>query len=310
MIYHEYVSKTFPDWKLDLIQACNETIIEYDEMGYDMTLRQLYYQLVSKDLILNTQLNYNRLGKMVGDARLAGLLPWDKIVDRMRNLVDYNTYEEPHDIAGYCPGWYRRDLWEGQGMTLEVWIEKDALSGVFGDICNKLRIPLFSCRGYTSLSEMWGAGRRLKRRADVQGRGTYILHFGDHDPSGIDMSRDIEDRLSMFCDHRDIFAVERVALNMDQVHEYNPPANFAKETDSRLRGYRQRFGFDECWELDALDPPTLEALVQDRRDILVDQDEWAIQEKRERFDCEELKNATSWLKGRSENHVKGRTAIK
>jgi hypothetical protein len=109
------------------------------------------------------------------------------------------------------------------------------------------------------------------KRYERAGQTPIILHFGDHDPSGIDMTRDIDDRLRMFMGGME---VRRLALNMDQVEQYQPPPNPAKLTDSRATGYIERFG-DESWELDALDPTTLSALVRDEiQDRILDDDAW------------------------------------
>jgi len=138
-----------------------------------------------------------------------------------------------------------------------VWIEKDALVGVIERICAELDVPYFSCRGYTSQSEMWAASRRLADYMD-DGQQPVILHLGDHDPSGKDMTRDITDRLNLFSHGID---VDRLALNMDQIDQYDPPPNPAKITDARAEVYIAEFG-KSSWELDALEPSVLSGLVR------------------------------------------------
>jgi hypothetical protein len=113
-----------------------------------------------------------------------------------------------------------------------------------------------------------------------------ILHFGDHDPSGIDMTRDIGDRLRLFGAKR--VDVRRLALNMDQVEQYDPPPNPAKETDSRFEGYRAEYG-DESWELDALEPTTLAALVTAEVESIIDREQWDEDATRERTARRELR---------------------
>ncbi len=148
--------------------------------------------------------------------------------------------------------------------------EKDALVGIAERICRKLDVSYFSCRGYTSQSEMWAAGMRLKEYAEERGQTPVIIHLGDHDPSGIDMSRDITDRLELFMGGMEI---NRIALNMDQVRKYNPPPNPAKITDSRAEGYIKKHG-RESWELDALDPKVLTDLIEKTVLSYRDDDEW------------------------------------
>jgi hypothetical protein len=153
---------------------------------------------------------------------------------------------------------FRIDKWAGQKYRVEVWIEKDALVGVIEGVCEELDVPFFSCRGYTSQSEMWGAAMRMARFTKGK-QIPVVLHLGDHDPSGIDMTRDIQDRLRLFSGRA--VEVDRLALNMPQVEEYDPPPNPAKESDSRFQGYMAIHG-DESWELDALEPTVIAALIR------------------------------------------------
>lgn len=265
-----YVAKNFAPSTLAVIDHANAIIAEYVDQGYDLTLRQLYYQFVSRDLIPNKQSEYKRLGSIVNDARLAGLIDWNAIADRTRNLRSLAHWSDPSEIVEAVADQFRMDKWATQPYRVEVWIEKDALVGVFERVCHELDLPLLSCRGYTSQSEMWGAAQRLRRHA-AAGKDVLILHFGDHDPSGIDMTRDIAERLTLFEAPLD---VRRLALNMPQVEEYEPPPNPAKETDSRFMGYIKTYG-DESWELDALEPNVLAQLVRDEVFSIRDVDAWA-----------------------------------
>ena len=182
----------------DIIDSANEILNEYDEQGFVLTLRQLYYQFVSRDLLPNTDKSYNRLGSIINDARLAGLVDWDHLIDRTRNLQTLEHFDGANDALEKLAGWYHVDMWQRQNARPEVWIEKDALIGVIEGVCNELDVPYFSCRGYTSQSEMWRAGQRLQHWKQGLAQDTYIIHLGDHDPSGMDMSRDIFDRLELF----------------------------------------------------------------------------------------------------------------
>lgn len=270
-----YQEKNFKEDTLSLIAQCNAIVTAYEAQGLDLTLRQLYYQLVSRNVIRNQQKEYARLSGIVNDARLAGLIDWDSITDRTRNLRSLAHWNSPEDIMNVCANQFRIDKWKNQRFYVEVWIEKDALVGVIEGVCNEFDLPHFSCRGYTSQSEMWGAAMRLVGRMQA-GKRCVILHLGDHDPSGIDMTRDIRERLTMFTDKhyragmKDI-EVKRIALQMEQIEQYNPPPNPAKATDARFVGYQQEFG-DECWELDALEPNVIIQLIRDEIEQLIDQD--------------------------------------
>ncbi len=248
------------------VAIANSICAEYAAQGFDLTLRQLYYQFVARDLIANSQRSYKNLGSTINRARLAGLLDWNYIVDRTRNLQSNPAWYHPREVLRSAANSFKLDHWEDQPQYVEVWIEKDALIGVIEPICRKLDVPYFSCRGYTSQSEMWNAAQRLiaeDRYHDLETgydeeREITIIHLGDHDPSGIDMTRDIQDRLDLF---EAGARVDRVALTMDQIDELSPPPNPTKLTDARAQGYIQEYGY-QSWELDALEPAYLTNLIE------------------------------------------------
>jgi hypothetical protein len=273
---------------------------DYAAQGYDLTLRQLYYRFVAAGWIPNNMKSYKRLGEIVSRARLAGLLDWNYIVDRTRALRGTSHWETPGSVINSAAYGYRRDKWATSPRRVEVWVEKDALVGVIGRVAERHDVNFFSCRGYVSSSEQWAAARRILGYLQA-GQAVTVLHLGDHDPSGIDMTRDITDRLTNFiltdwCDREghdredytdgelwklvgdslnewtdEPFVIDRIALNANQVRQYNPPPNPAKLTDSRANGYIARHGNDS-WELDALPPEVLDALIDSNIAALRDGD--------------------------------------
>jgi hypothetical protein len=297
-IKYDFDLKMGPD-RLRMVQQANEIIEEYQGQGFDLTLRQLYYQFVSRALIANKQSEYKRLGDIVNDGRMCGLIDWTAIVDRTRNLQALSHWDDPAQIVEAVAAQFRIDKWATQPNRVEVWIEKDALVGVIEGVCQEMDVPYFSCRGYTSQSEMWSAAMRLKGYVRDHNQTPVILHFGDHDPSGIDMTRDIRDRLQLFM--RGQCEVRRLALNMDQVEEHNPPPNPTKMTDSRSTGYVGLYGH-ESWELDALDPATLAGLIRGEIRLLLNDTQWAQASREQQRGRDELskisdkyEDVVSWL---------------
>lgn len=270
MVAESFIPRNFSPGSLGLIEHANSIIAEYQTQGFTLTLRQLYYQFVARDLIPNKQSEYKRLGSVINDARLAGLIDWEAIEDRTRNVRTISTWDDPAEIVKAVSEQYKEDLWDSQDFRPEVWIEKDALLGVIEPACRRYRVPYFACRGYTSQSEQYRAGKRFEDVA-YKGQTPIVLHFGDHDPSGIDMTRDNSDRLQMFAGQE--VEVRRLALNMDQIRRYRPPPNPAKETDSRADSYIRLHG-NKSWELDALDPTIIDALIADNLDDLIDKERW------------------------------------
>ncbi|MFD3272666.1 hypothetical protein ACE3MS_21455 [Paenibacillus dendritiformis] len=269
-----YREINFRPASLQLIEKVNGIISEYQAMGYSLTLRQVYYQLVARDVIPNNERSYKNLGNLISDGRMAGLIDWEAIEDRTRKLRKNSHWDTPGDIIDSAAWSFAYDKWQDQENYVEVWVEKDALVGIVGQVCGELDIPYFSCRGYVSQSEMWAAAQRLERMAGH--KEIHIIHLGDHDPSGKDMSRDICDRLETF---GVMVEFERIALNYDQIEEFSPPPNPTKLSDSRAVGYIEEFGY-ECWELDALRPEVIENLI--RESVTAKCDLELLQEARER----------------------------
>jgi hypothetical protein len=251
------------------IDEANEIIGEYRTLGFILTLRQLFYQFVSRAALANTLAEYKRLGRTVTDARRAGRIDWGAIEDRTRNVRRLPTWDDPSKIINACASQYRESLWSRQPYRPEVWIEKDALIGVIEGVSNEFRAPYFSCRGNVSESEMYAAGKRFADHLE-QGQVPVVLHLSDHDPNGLDMTRDIRERLALFA--RQEIEVRRLALNLDQTAAL--PPNFAKEKDSRYAAYVRQFGRN-CWELDALSPDVISGLVRDALEGLIEADAWA-----------------------------------
>lgn len=264
MPYICYQDKKFRSDKLELIEKIYEIIQTYSDAGYSLTLRQLYYQLVARGIIENSERSYKNTGSLINDARLAGYINWYAIEDRTRYLRSLSHWENPASLIKSASEQYKRNLWLDQDYYVEVWVEKEALADVVGQACRPLDVPYFCCRGYVSQTEMWNASQRFIDKA-VDGKYVVLIYLGDHDPSGIDMTRDIEERLQLFGSVNYSFVnnflgVERIALNMDQVTLYSPPPNPAKVTDSRSGGYISKYG-NSSWELDALEPQIIRELI-------------------------------------------------
>lgn len=283
----QYIDKCFNTASLETIEIANEIIEDYAVQGFDLTLRQLYYQLVSRDLIRNHQKEYDRLGRLISDARLCGLVDWSAIVDRTRNVSANPHWRNIKSIMRSALHSFQMDKWSNQEYRPEVWIEKDALRGVISGVCSELDIPHFACRGYNSQSEMWRASQRMINHIN-NGQQPYIIHLGDHDPSGIDMTRDIIDRLNMFLNGQGYCEVERIALNYDQVEEHNPPPNPAKLSDTRAGDYIVKFG-SSSWELDALEPSVIVNLIRDEVLSIRDIDAWDEAVREEQAEIDKLK---------------------
>jgi len=254
-----FVEKRFNRSSRAIIDHANIIIAEHQAEGYILTLRQLYYQFVHRKLVDNKQSEYKRIGSVINDARLAGLIDWDAIEDRMRNLRVIPNYFSPGEFIKVMTEQYAEDLWEDQDEYCEVWIEKDALVGVIERPCTRYRVPFFACRGYASQSGLYEAGQRLKGYLN-EGKRVTVFHLGDHDPSGIDMSRDNDERLNMFTRTLAGVNLVRLGLNQNQIQDFDLPPDPTKITDSRAQAYIRIYG-DTSWELDALPSREINRLI-------------------------------------------------
>jgi hypothetical protein len=263
----KFIEHNFNDESTKLIYIANNILIEYANQGYRLSLRQLYYQLVARGYIPNSIRSYKRIGGLVSDARLSGLLDWSMIEDRGRETVINSHWENPGEIIKVAAKQSQLDHWKGQKNYIEVMVEKDALSGILEPVCRRLDVRFTANKGYSSSTAIYESSKRICAALNAN-QDVHLLYFGDHDPSGIDMTRDIADRLNLFCYNQSINVI-RLALNYDQVEKWNPPENPAKETDSRYQVYLERFG-ESSWELDAVEPRELVSLVKDQVNSLID----------------------------------------
>jgi hypothetical protein len=256
----------------DLLARCQLILSDYRDEGLQLTVRQLFYQLVSRDVVENTKKQYKRLQRIVKRGRRAGYLDWEMIVDRGRSLRQQKRWDSPEEIIESSAQSFHLDLWQDQRFRPEVWIEKDALVGVIESTCKAWDVPYLSTRGYVSDSAAWRAAQRFRDVMDGEKSGRnepaqpdgieqipVVIHLSDHDPSGVDMTRDLREKFELFGLR---FPVERVALTMDQILEYEPPPNFVKESDSRWESYVEKFETTDAWELDALDLPVIQSVVE------------------------------------------------
>jgi hypothetical protein len=258
----------YKEWKpkpdsLALVNTCNQIIANLSQ--YQLTLRQLYYQLVSQNVVPNTERSYQNLSRLVTRARLAGLMDWNAIEDRVRRPSVPTQFDDLEDVVDAAMNSYRLDRWQGQAYYAELWVEKDALASVLQPLADQFHVTLMVNRGYSSASAMKASAERFRRYNDRQ---LALFYLGDLDPSGEDMVRDIDERMYMF--GIDELAVEKIALTMAQVQAYNPPPNPAKMSDARAADYVAKYG-RSSWEVDALAPAVLEQIITDAFEAIIDQ---------------------------------------
>lgn len=282
------------------IPIAQQVISQY--RGMRLTVRQIFYRFVSMGVFPNTQSSYNMLDKALTIARKRGLIPFEAIEDRVREFIggeypfsgltpedvfdeavsDYESAEET-----FQDSWRNFNLpyWYGQPKHVEVWLEKDALSGVFQQVTGNYNVYLAPCRGYPSLSFLYEAVKRL-RHIDRGEKEIVILYFGDFDMRGVDIQRHLTESLDFF-DLGHVNA-KRMALTKQQVTEYNLPSQPSKKTDSMVRGWIERHG-DVAWELDALEPNVLVQIIREAIEENIDKPTLELRDQNIRSNREQVR---------------------
>lgn len=305
----KYEDGTVRHWnttKQEVIGHIVEIVNEYQADGYTLTLRQLHYRLVAKNWIVNHISAYKKLGNILDDCRYGGVIDWDAIEDRGRvPYIPYAVKNVQHSLEDTIEQ-YRIDRQEGQKVHIEVWSEKDALSGILKRTTSKYHVKLAINKGYTSSSAIYSAYQRFLNKIAKEEKRVVILYCGDFDPSGLDMIRDISKRIRFMLrngdakdyfyyqdkDIDDWFKIIPIGLTAEQIKKYKLPANPTKLTDSRAEKYIAKYG-RTCWEVDALEPKVLTQIVDSNIAGRIDIPLFNKVVNRENRDIKELKGILS-----------------
>jgi len=228
-----YISYKPQKQTMVVIAAADEWLHQnYAETNAPSDLRGVYYelayiqQLIEIDVGKSTK-SYKRLIGIMSKARQAGLIDWDHIDDKMRPINNAYHWSSPAHALQDVICDYTINIWEGQRTMPEVWYEKATGEGTIRSVCEELGVPFLLCRGNTSQTAMRDAADRARQRFDDHGQRTKILHVGDLDVNGLDMTRDIRDRAcKLYLHGREYFNVHRIALNSEQVLQYDLPLLF------------------------------------------------------------------------------------
>ena len=234
-------------------QVIQDAVLKiFGELEPRLTVRQIYYALTVRGVIPKTEAGYRKTGYQLGRMRELGIIPYGWIADNTRWKIKPHSDNSLEDALARWQYSYRRDLWNDQSDYVEIWVEKDALAGVMSSITDEYDVPLYVARGYSSKTFLYEAAEYIK----AIGKPTYIYHFGDHDPSGVDAAYKIRDGL---IEHGADVHFERVAVTLDQIKAMNLPTRPTKRSDPRSKGW----GDKPSVELDALPAPVLRELVRE-----------------------------------------------
>jgi hypothetical protein len=236
------------------IDALREAMYEIAREDHPVTVRQVFYRMVSAGLVDKREAEYkNTVARLLVEMRKDGELPYRWIADNTRWVRVPTTYSSLGEALRATAAAYRRSLWASRPERVEVWCEKEALAGVLVEETRTWQVPLYVVRGYASLSYLWEAAQETK----AVGKPTRIYYFGDHDPSGLDIERVVRERLEEFAPDVDL-TVTRAAVTPEQIEGWGLPTRPTKRSDSRAKGFN-----GGSVELDAIMPRQLRALTRD-----------------------------------------------
>lgn len=248
------VQKRITKKRRQLIESIDAIASEYSAQGMRITVRQVYYQCVSRGIMPNSKKEYEKISDLVADGRMAGLIDWDAIEDRTRYKRANAHWDSPQEIIRAAAKQYRIDTRATQPNYVEAWVEKDSLVSILEQTCSRLDVPCFSCRGFPSITALHEAAERFRDKENA-----IILYAGDHDPSGLKIPQVITER---FADFEVNVQLHRIGLTLEQIRELDLPSFPAKQSDNNFKEYFMNTGLTESWELDALSPDTLSAMFE------------------------------------------------
>ena len=236
--------------EIDHIRAVIHDVLRADN---PMTARQVFYRLVSLSVIGKTEAEYKgTVIRLLGEMRLSGDLPFGWLADNTRWMRKSRSFDSAGEALRITAQTYRRAIWSNQPAYVEVWLEKDALAGVLLEVTDPYDVPLMVTRGYASLSYLYEAARALA----AQAKPAHIYYFGDHDPSGLDITRATEQRLRQFAPEAEIH-FKRVAVTTQQIRDFGLPTRPTKRSDTRARTF-----VGDSVEVDAIEPRMLRDLAR------------------------------------------------
>lgn len=240
---------------------------EYDQR---LTIRQIYYRLVADYGLENSMNSYKRIVSILSKARLSGTIPYGAIEDRTREITEFDKYGYS-PVGDFMETWYDRletlddyywvSKWKGQPERVVVMVEKQALQGIFSDVCKEWEVDLMVCKGYLSLTQQYELVNRLRDRID-EDQDLHMIYFGDFDPSGENIPEKMEERLDVDFDLQ-YRSFTKEALTIEQVEEWGIPPAPAKGSDSRTRGFMRKYGVGMQVELDAIKPDQLTTMINE-----------------------------------------------
>ena len=265
------------------LEELNDAIYDVCEVDHPLTLRGVFYRVVSLGLIEKSEKGYGVIQREVLKMRRSGALPYSWITDGSRRRMQVQSFDGIEEALDDLALSYRRNLWAGADHHVEVWSEKDAITGVVWPVTRQFDVPLMVSRGFASESFLWSTAQELK----TDGRPAVILNLGDHDPSGVVAWEDIQKKLPQFAPGIDM-VFERVAVTAEQIDEMSLLTRPTKKS-VHSRGFE-----GESVEVDAIPSRTLRQMLEDAISVWMPPEQVELQRMVERNEREGLRRLAGY----------------
>ncbi|MGW0841435.1 hypothetical protein ACWD26_14930 [Streptomyces sp. NPDC002787] len=236
------------------LSALDDAIVQVCQENQPITLRGVYYRVMSAGAVEKTEAAYNKVGRQLKKLREDGRVPYRWIADGTRWLVEPQSYRDAEAALEATAEAYRKMLWLDQPVAVMIFTEKDAITGVVSGETKKYQVPLGILRGYSSLSFAHSTASAIRR----YGKPVHVYHLGDHDPSGVDAWRCFREKLTEFAPDANI-RFDRLAVTEEQIEELALPTRPTKRSDTRSK----KWTGGESVEVDAIEPDTLRRIVRE-----------------------------------------------
>ena len=246
------------------METIKDAIYNFAQEMRPVSVRQIFYNLTTQNIVDKTKNGYEQVVSISGKMREDGELPFSWVADATRWMRKPDTHDTLMDALEITKETYRKNLWANQSVNVEIWIEKEALSGVVYPITARWDVPLMPTKGYPSKTFLYTSAEDLR-----MDKTNYIYMLSDYDPSGVDLSRNTEATLRRYADDDCDITFERIAVTESQINEWELPSRPTKKSDARAKSFT-----GESVDLDAIPPDELRNLVSDSITQHIDDDNY------------------------------------
>ena len=240
------------------VEQLERQIVEVLEQDNPQSVRHVFYRMTDPRLpepVEKTEAGYRQVQQRLALMRRSGHIPYGWITDATRSGSHVNTFSSPGEFLQRVSSLYRGNPWADCDQYCEVWTESRSLAGVVQGLCSELAVSLYPAGGFASMTLLYDAAQYIEQRASDK-ESAVVFYVGDYDPAGVLIDQSIEQELREHLPDGFPLEFQRIAVNEDQVIEYDLPTKPRKASDAR------RLDITETVEAEAMPAATLRELLR------------------------------------------------